>query len=116
MSDNTPRPRQPIDSSSWRPIRARATGLLAILLAGRILLLDREQGFARRVFVGNLRMRRNNELDDLRFDLKVLGRLIDALLDEGRSRDPLLQACSAVCLNRRQRIEVLEQLETSQHR
>ncbi len=49
------------------------------------------------------------EIADLRLDLNVLGRLIDALLDDGHTGDdPLLQACAAVLRDRRRQLERLE--------
>lgn len=46
---------------------------------------------------------------DVRHDLHVLERMLDALLDDGHSDDdPLLRACDAVVRDRRRRLENLE--------
>jgi hypothetical protein len=52
---------------------------------------------------------RDDEVDALRLDVETLRKLVDVLLDEGRSgRDPLLQACAITLQDRRHRLDRLE--------
>lgn len=54
------------------------------------------------------------EIDDLRLDIATLRALIDAALDnDATGEDTLLQACSQVLRQRRERLEHLERVAAS---
>lgn len=55
-----------------------------------------------------------NEIEDLRLDVATLRALIDAALDnDATGEDTLLQACSRVLRERRERLEHLERVAAS---